>query len=90
MRGEVTLGQLCKGKYGKECFIIGQLTDSGTVLAADKWDGSHAVMRLNPGADNSLEHLCPGICTQVSAVVLVCLYLFVSSSFLYYGCMNYV
>lgn len=39
-RKQLNIGQLCRQKFGeKQCALIGFGTHSGTVAAADDWDG---------------------------------------------------
>ena len=56
-RGEHNLGQLCREKFGQDCFLIGQLTHSGTVSCASDWDGHMETKFVNPSIENSWENL---------------------------------
>jgi erythromycin esterase-like protein len=38
-RGEHNLGHLCRGVFGKSCYVVGFGTNSGTVAAASNWAG---------------------------------------------------
>jgi erythromycin esterase-like protein len=56
-RDELNIGQLCKEVYGEQALIIGTGTYTGTVAAADHWDGPMRVMNVQPGLQNSYEEL---------------------------------
>ena len=56
-REELNIGQLCKETFGKEAVNIGCCTNTGTVAAAQRWDGDMQVMRVQPGLPNSYEQL---------------------------------
>lgn len=55
--GEFNVGQLCKSKFGDDCYNIGFMTDNGTVAAASEWDGPMEVKRLLPTRTDSFENL---------------------------------
>jgi protein-L-isoaspartate(D-aspartate) O-methyltransferase len=57
VRGELNIGQLAKEKFGEKARNIGFGTHSGTVAAADDWDGPMRIMRINPSMDESYERL---------------------------------
>ena len=38
VRGELNLGELCRGRFGEEAALIGFGTHTGTVAAASDWD----------------------------------------------------
>lgn len=57
-RGETNLGELCRRRFGRDCYSIGFGTDHGTVAAADHWDGPMRVMQVRPALEDSYERLC--------------------------------
>ena len=57
VRGELNIGQLAKEKFGEKARNIGFGTHSGTVAAADDWDGPMRIKRINPSIDESYERL---------------------------------
>lgn len=57
-RQEINVGYLCHQRFGDSAYLIGQLTDHGTVAAADVWDGPMEVMDVVPSRDGSYERLC--------------------------------
>jgi protein-L-isoaspartate(D-aspartate) O-methyltransferase len=57
-RGEFNLGQLCREHYGSEMYSVGFGTDSGTVAAADDWDGPMRIKEVRPAHAESYERLC--------------------------------
>ena len=57
VRGELNIGQLAKEKFGEKARNIGFGTHSGTVAAADDWDGPMRIKRINPSMDESYEKL---------------------------------
>ena len=56
-RSELNLGQLTRQRHGKDTFIVGLTTHSGTVTAASDWDGPSFTKRVRPGLPDSLESL---------------------------------
>lgn len=58
VRGEHNVGQLCRGAFGDDVFIIGFGTDRGTVAAAHAWDEPMQRMRVRPARHDSYERLC--------------------------------
>lgn len=56
-RGELNLGQLVREHYGADATNIGFSTFTGTVRAADDWDGPDEVKRVAPALDGSYEAL---------------------------------
>lgn len=56
-RNELNIGQLCKETLGPKALAIGCGTNTGTVAAAQQWDGDMQVMRVKPGLPNSYEDL---------------------------------
>lgn len=58
VRGEHNVGQLCRGAFGDEVYIIGLGTDHGTVAAAHAWDEPMERMRVRPARADSYERLC--------------------------------
>jgi erythromycin esterase-like protein len=53
--GELNIGQLCKETFGDQALALGCSTHTGTVAAADHWDGDMRVMHVRPGLPNSYE-----------------------------------
>lgn len=56
-RGELNVGELCRGEFGDAAYSIGFGTDHGTVAAASHWDGPMEVKRVQPARDDSYERL---------------------------------
>jgi protein-L-isoaspartate(D-aspartate) O-methyltransferase len=56
-RGELNIGQLAKERFGEKARSIGFGTHSGTVAAADDWDGPMRVKTINPSMEESYERL---------------------------------
>ena len=57
-RGEHNLGQLCRERYGAEAYLLGFGTDSGTVAAADDWDGPMKIKKVRSSHADSYERQC--------------------------------
>jgi erythromycin esterase-like protein len=57
-RDELNIGQLCRERFGDEAALIGFGTHTGTVAAANDWDGDMEVMRVRPSHPDSYERLC--------------------------------
>jgi protein-L-isoaspartate(D-aspartate) O-methyltransferase len=55
--GEINVGQLCRKRFGKAAYIIGQGTDHGTVAAAHNWDEPLEIMQVRPAHPDSYEYL---------------------------------
>jgi erythromycin esterase-like protein len=55
--GEVNVGQLVRERHPGESWTLGFTTHTGTVTAADDWDGPHRTMRVNESRPGSWEHL---------------------------------
>ncbi|MBW9117707.1 protein-L-isoaspartate(D-aspartate) O-methyltransferase [Rhizobium cauense] len=58
VRGELSLGQLCREKFADEVALIGFGTHVGTVAAATDWDGEMEVKRVRPSLEESVERCC--------------------------------
>jgi protein-L-isoaspartate(D-aspartate) O-methyltransferase len=58
LRGELNLGQLCKGRWGSEAATIGLGTHTGTVAAASDWDAPMQIMHVRPSLSESYERQC--------------------------------
>jgi protein-L-isoaspartate(D-aspartate) O-methyltransferase len=58
VRAELNVGQLCRERFGDEAALIGFGTNTGTVAAADDWDGDMKVKRVRPSHRDSYERLC--------------------------------
>jgi protein-L-isoaspartate(D-aspartate) O-methyltransferase len=57
IREELNIGQLCRGKFGKDAALIGFGTHAGTVACASDWDRPMEVKRVNPSRPDSYERL---------------------------------
>ena len=55
--GELNIGQLCKENFGTQALAVGCSTHTGTVAAADQWDGDMRIMNVRPALPNSYEEL---------------------------------
>jgi erythromycin esterase-like protein/predicted phosphoribosyltransferase len=55
--GELNLGQLVRERHGRNAFLIGFSTYSGTVTAATNWDDPALQRRVRPGLPGSYEAL---------------------------------
>jgi protein-L-isoaspartate(D-aspartate) O-methyltransferase len=58
VRAELNLGQLCRERFGDQAALIGFGTHTGTVAAADDWDGDMKIKRVRPSHRDSYERLC--------------------------------
>ncbi len=58
IRGEHNVGQLCRGAFGDDVFIVGFGTDHGTVAAAHAWNEPMERMLVRPARADSYERLC--------------------------------
>jgi len=58
VRGELNIGQLARDRFGDDAALIGFGTHTGTVAAADDWDGEMKVKRVRPSREDSYERLC--------------------------------
>jgi erythromycin esterase-like protein len=56
-REELNIGQLVKEKFDAKARLIGFGTHSGTVAAADDWDGPMQVKRVRPSLEGSYERM---------------------------------
>lgn len=56
-RGQLTVGQLARARYGRDAVLVGQTTYTGTVTAADNWDDPPRRMRVRPALAESYEAL---------------------------------
>ena len=54
-QGELNVGQLVRERYGDKSFLIGFSTYTGTVTAADDWDGPALRKHVRPGLRGSYE-----------------------------------
>lgn len=57
-RDELNIGQLCREAFGDGAALIGFGTHTGTVAAANHWDGDMEVMHVNPSRRDSYERTC--------------------------------
>ena len=56
-RGELTLGQLARERYGSDAVLVGMTTYDGTVTAAADWGASAKRWAVTPALADSLEEL---------------------------------
>jgi protein-L-isoaspartate(D-aspartate) O-methyltransferase len=56
-RGEVSIGQLCRERFGEEAVLIGFGTHEGEVAAATDWDREMEVKTIRPSLRDSYEEL---------------------------------
>jgi len=56
-RGEINLGQRLREAHGDRAVLVGFSTHTGTVMAANDWDGPAERMRVNPSRQDSIEGL---------------------------------
>ena len=56
-RGELNLGQLVRERHGRDSFLLGLSTYTGTVTAASDWDEPSQTKRVRPGLEGSYEAL---------------------------------
>jgi protein-L-isoaspartate(D-aspartate) O-methyltransferase len=56
-RGEHNVGQLVRVAYGRNCYLVGFGTHTGTVAAAHDWDTPMRVMHVRPSHPRSYENL---------------------------------
>lgn len=54
-RDEISIGQLCRERFGHDAALIGFGTHSGTVAAATDWDGEMEIKEVRPSLDASIE-----------------------------------
>ena len=59
-RGELSVGQLARQRYGNGCFLMGFTTFDGTVTAATDWGGPAERKRVRPASANSHEAFLHG------------------------------
>jgi erythromycin esterase-like protein len=57
LHGQLNVGQLCREHFGEDAALIGFGTHTGTVAAADDWDGPMVVKPVNPSRPDSYERL---------------------------------
>ncbi len=57
-RGEHNLGQLARGEFGDDVFLVGFGTDHGTVAAASDWGGAMHRKTVRPAHPDSYERVC--------------------------------
>src|SRR4051812_30077384 len=55
--GELNLGQLMRERHGREAFLLGMTTYTGTVMAASDWGALAEVKRIRPALPDSYEEL---------------------------------
>ena len=56
-RGEINVGHLCRQHFGRDAYLVGFGTHTGTVAAASDWDRPVEVKRVRPSLPESYEHL---------------------------------
>jgi len=57
-RGELNVGQFVRAQHGRHAVLVGFTTYSGTVTAADMWDGPAQRKAVRPALPESYEALC--------------------------------
>jgi erythromycin esterase-like protein len=55
--GEFNVGELTRKRKGSQALSIGMTTYSGSVMAADDWDGPHSEHLVQPALEGSFEDL---------------------------------
>ncbi|MDF2549619.1 MAG: hypothetical protein K0S07_686 [Chlamydiales bacterium] len=55
--GELSLGQLCRERWGEDAYLVGLFTGQGQVAAASSWGGSMEMKAVRPPRPDSYEHL---------------------------------
>ena len=55
--GQLTIGQLARERYGRDCRLIGFSTYRGTVTAASTWGGVADLKTVRPALTGSIEEL---------------------------------
>lgn len=58
VREELNIGQLARQRFARDAALIGFGTHTGTVAAADEWDGDMKIKRVRPSVQDSYERLC--------------------------------
>src|SRR5918992_2082503 len=56
-QGELNVGQLMRERHPRDCRLIGSTTYTGTVTAADDWEGPAERKRVRPALADSVEEL---------------------------------
>jgi erythromycin esterase-like protein/predicted phosphoribosyltransferase len=56
-RGELTVGQLARERHPGDCRLVGFTTYTGTVTAADDWEGPAERKHVRPALPDSIEEL---------------------------------
>jgi erythromycin esterase-like protein/predicted phosphoribosyltransferase len=56
-QGELNVGQLVRERHTGDCCLVGFTTHTGTVTAADDWDGQAQRKWVRPALPNSVEQL---------------------------------
>lgn len=69
-RGEWNLGELARKRYKQDVCLIGFLTYSGTVTAADDWGGEAETMQVRPALPNSYESLFHSVGVPAFSLIL--------------------
>ena len=57
-RGEHNVGQLARGEYGDDVYLVGFGTDHGEVAAASEWGGPMQHKAVRPAHPDSYERIC--------------------------------
>jgi erythromycin esterase-like protein len=55
--GEFNVGQLMRERHGRQAFLVGMTTNTGTVMAASDWGAAAEAIRVRPAMPNSYENL---------------------------------
>lgn len=54
-RDEISIGQLCRERFGSDAALIGLGTHTGTVAAATDWNGEMEIKTVRPSLQGSIE-----------------------------------
>ncbi|MBU3748958.1 MAG: hypothetical protein FGM52_00635 [Mycobacterium sp.] len=71
VEGQLTIGQLAREQYGRDCRLIGFSTYSGTVTAASDWGGVAERKVVRPALAGSIEELLHEAVTSESAAFII-------------------
>ena len=71
VEGQLTIGQLAREQYGRDCRLIGFSTYSGTVTAASDWGGVTEQKVVRPALAGSIEELLHEVVSPESAAFII-------------------
>ncbi|MDB5106927.1 MAG: hypothetical protein JWP91_4616 [Fibrobacteres bacterium] len=55
--GEINIGQILRERHGRETFLMGMTTFTGTVMAASDWGAAAEAKRVRPAMEDSFESI---------------------------------